>query len=368
MPFRFSLLSILTLAGMSSPALAQFRCDCTSVVDTCVANVAVQGSWVEVTTDKEQCARVDYFLDGQPFVSLVVDGEGRQPWIPRSEPPRVLVQSCAVCRDTSAAGGQAAGRTAPSEADAGSTEGASGELQALIEVPPNYPTAARGAEGYVDVEVTVGPRGEVQDASVTGAQPPNVFDQAALAAVRRWRYPEQAGREPTTVTERVEFRRPATETAAAAEPAAVRRNGNAARNECVRQGQVFDYGGLIEVGLLNACDTPIMVYGCAEGTDAYRGRWVCSTSEQQRNVLVPSGDERTGTATMLQSDDALQSFTYQDRFFLSRAPNAEYWWLACPVDDSDCRSTARQWTRSMDKQLSSVNPQGRTRLAVARSY
>ena len=372
MPLRHTLpMSILMLAGFSAPALAQFRCDCTSVVDTCTANVDVRGSWVEVTTDTQQCARVDYFVEGQPFVSLVVDGEDRQPWTPGAASPRVLIESCAVCRDTSADGGAPpAGAAAQPRTDENASDAAADPLalRALIEVPPAWPDAARGAEGYVDVEVTVGPRGEVQDASVAAAQPPGVFDQAALAAVRRWRYPDEPGRDPTTVTERIEFRAGPAADAAAAAPAPVRRNGEGARNECVRQGSRFDYGGLVEVGLLNACDVPIMVYGCAEGAEQYRGRWVCTTSEQQRSVLVPGGDERVGTTEMLDSGDALQSFTYADRFFMSRAPNAEYWWLACAVDDENCRSAARQWARSVDKQLASVNPQGRSSLAVARSY
>ncbi|MBN1239039.1 MAG: energy transducer TonB [Gammaproteobacteria bacterium] len=371
MPLRHTLpISILTLAGFSAPAFAQFRCDCTSVVDTCTASVDVRGSWVEVTTDTQQCARVDYFVDGQPFVSLAVEGEDRQPWVPGAAAPRVLIQSCAVCRDTAQDGGATArpgpGQRADGDAsdDAADADG----LQALIEVPPAYPEGARGAEGYVDVEVTVGPRGEVQEASVAAAQPPDVFDQAALAAVRRWRYPQEPGRDPTTVTERIEFRAAPAAAAATAAPAAVRRNDEGARNDCVRQGSRFDYGGLVEVGLLNACDVPIMVYGCAEGAEEYRGRWVCTTSEQQRTVLVPGGDERVGTTAMLESGDALQSHTFADRFFMSRAPNAEYWWLACAFDDEACRSAARQWTRSVDRQLASVNPQGRSSLVVARSY
>ena len=48
------------------------------------------------------CARVDYFVDGQPFVSVVVDGEDRENWLARTTNPRILVQSCQVCRDTGA--------------------------------------------------------------------------------------------------------------------------------------------------------------------------------------------------------------------------------------------------------------------------
>lgn len=379
MQFRYSLPipAILALAA-SAPALAQYRCDCTSVVDSCEADIAVRPNWIEITTDRQQCARVDYFLDGQPFVSVVVDGEHRQDFIPRAEPPRVLVQSCQVCRDTGAAAASnasAAAQPAAQRDGAGGGSDADGGLQALIEVPPAYPegAAARRVEGYVDVDVTVGPDGSVQDAAVKAAEPQNVFDQAALAAVRRWRYPAEQGREPMTVTERVEFRAGSVAASVnggvAAEPVARRANG--ARNECVRQGSVFNYGEMIEVGLLNACDAPLVVFGCAAGTGQYRGHWVCTTSEQQQNVLVQSGDERIGTTTAmtLENDDgSLVPLAYTDRFFMSRAPNAEYWWLACAMDDTACRSAGRQWARSMDKQLAGVDPQGRSSLTVARSY
>ena len=54
-------LSLLLACGA---AHGQYRCDCTSVVDTCTANVAARGSFLEVKTDRPQCARVDYFVDG----------------------------------------------------------------------------------------------------------------------------------------------------------------------------------------------------------------------------------------------------------------------------------------------------------------
>ena len=60
----------------------------------------------------------------------------------------------------------------------------------LVRVDPDYPARAkqRGIEGYVDIEFTIGPAGTVEDPRVIGANPPAVFDRAALRAVRRWRY------------------------------------------------------------------------------------------------------------------------------------------------------------------------------------
>ena len=57
-------------------------------------------------------------------------------------------------------------------------------------VPPQYPLAARarGIEGWVDLQFLVGTDGTVSDVAVVGAQPAGVFEQAALEALRHWRY------------------------------------------------------------------------------------------------------------------------------------------------------------------------------------
>jgi len=60
---------------------------------------------------------------------------------------------------------------------------------------PVYPEQARidGLEGYVEVQFATGPDGRVRDAQVTVAMPRGPFEQAALAAIRRWRLPPGTG-------------------------------------------------------------------------------------------------------------------------------------------------------------------------------
>ncbi len=60
----------------------------------------------------------------------------------------------------------------------------------LVRVDPQYPPKAkqRRIEGWVDVEFTISPAGTVDNPKIIGAYPPTVFEQAALRAVRRWRY------------------------------------------------------------------------------------------------------------------------------------------------------------------------------------
>ena len=57
-------------------------------------------------------------------------------------------------------------------------------------VPPSYPSDAlrRGIEGWVELAFTVMPNGTVDDIEVRNASPTDVFDDAAIRAVRQWRF------------------------------------------------------------------------------------------------------------------------------------------------------------------------------------
>ena len=77
----------------------------------------------------------------------------------------------------------------------GSTDG---DAVPLVRVPPRYPriALARGLEGRVLVEFTITASGTVRDARVIASEmgraldhsSGNAFEQAALEAVRQWRY------------------------------------------------------------------------------------------------------------------------------------------------------------------------------------
>ena len=71
------------------------------------------------------------------------------------------------------------------------------ELPAVIREPKlirrvnaQYPAAAKrdGIEGSVELDVTVSKQGSVENVAVAHSDPPDVFDKAALAAVRRYKY------------------------------------------------------------------------------------------------------------------------------------------------------------------------------------
>jgi TonB family protein len=347
-------------------ALAQWRCDCTTIVATCSAQVTPRASWIDVTTDARQCARVDYFVDGLPFVTTVVEGQSRIDWMSPRPDPDVRVQSCQVCVDN-AAGAQA------ERSAGGAGEASVDPLEPLIRWAADYPTQAQmqGIAGHATVEFDVNAQGIVENASVVGAEPGEVFDAAALDAVRRWRYRADPERSALRLSERIEFSLGDMiwNMRATAAPAQADDPTRVPRNDCIREDTVFNFGEMIEAELINACADPLVVYGCAQGVGRQVSRWVCTDSAQLRSVLVRPGDERIGT-TLQHGEQAgrVEWLDYTDSFYVARAPNSQYWWIACAPTDEACRQDARMWVRSMDRQPASVDPRGRASIAVAGSY
>jgi protein TonB len=65
-----------------------------------------------------------------------------------------------------------------------------GEYLPIVKVAPQYPrrAAQKGIEGYVVVEFTVSKLGTVTDPKVIEANPPNIFNRAAINAVKKFKY------------------------------------------------------------------------------------------------------------------------------------------------------------------------------------
>jgi periplasmic protein TonB len=107
--------------------------------------------------------------------------------------------------------GAAAGR-ATGDRGSGSGEGGGGGsgnsgVAVLSRVLPTYPPSARNQriQGWVLVEITVSRTGAVSAAQVVDAQPKRLFDQAALDAIRRWKF-KPAYRDGQSVEQRVRQR------------------------------------------------------------------------------------------------------------------------------------------------------------------
>ena len=76
---------------------------------------------------------------------------------------------------------------------------------------PEYPQDAllKGAEGWVNVSMSVTPAGNVLDPRVEETSNGTQFNRAAIAAVRKWKYEPFVARDPQEkrrVTVRVDFR------------------------------------------------------------------------------------------------------------------------------------------------------------------
>lgn len=68
--------------------------------------------------------------------------------------------------------------------------GGDGDFLPIVKVAPQYPRRAlqKGIEGHVTVEFTVTALGTVIDPKVIDANPPNIFNRAAMNAVKRFKY------------------------------------------------------------------------------------------------------------------------------------------------------------------------------------
>jgi protein TonB len=391
-------ITVLALGSIGIGAHAQTTCDCTTIVDACSATVTVEGGAVSIESDHGQCARVDYLIDGLPFVTLLMDGVEQHSRRGGAENPRVLMQSCQVClahtdsESPTAASARPSAEATLARADVAEEE-AERTLAPLLLVNPEYPPGAASSsiEGFVDVRFNVTAEGLVEDASVALADPPGVFDRAALAAISRWRYAADEGRATVTMSHRFDFkadaaaiksfaRRASPETAidaliarsasqqdGANAEAAVSEPGSVVRNQCIREQLAYDFGEMVEISLMNTCSEPLLVYSCAEGVGRYHLRWVCQSAENAQSILVRPGDRLVGNVAMIEVPQGVRTFRYAEDFFVARPRNTEYWWLACGVEDADCRGSGRQWARSMNGKASQIDPQAWTELRVARS-
>ncbi|MEZ5504982.1 MAG: energy transducer TonB [Gammaproteobacteria bacterium] len=87
-----------------------------------------------------------------------------------------------------------------------------GDYLPIAQVAPQYPRTAlsQGIEGWVLVEFTIGTEGQVKDPRIIKAEPPGVFDDSALSAVKRFRFkPRTVGNtavEVRGVQNRIRFR------------------------------------------------------------------------------------------------------------------------------------------------------------------
>lgn len=113
---------------------------------------------------------------------------------PEEEPPPPDMNLAKNLRpDAHGEGGFAPGFDSGMDLDGGPNLGlgaADQDVVPLVRVNPEYPirAAQRGIEGWVEVAFTISATGTVKDAEVVGYYPSSVFNNAALRAIRRWKY------------------------------------------------------------------------------------------------------------------------------------------------------------------------------------
>jgi TonB family protein len=123
---------------------------------------------------------------------------------------------------TATAGVAAGASSAPADSDAAGAAGMAadeqpqaagivdaGALTLVRTTKPVYPARAETGkiEGWVELEFTVTERGEVRDIKVRAANPPGVFDRAAVGALSHWRYrPVLQGEQPVAQRARIRLR------------------------------------------------------------------------------------------------------------------------------------------------------------------
>ena len=72
-------------------------------------------------------------------------------------------------------------------------------------VPPAWPQAANGVEGWVLLHFTLLPDGTVADIEIKEAHPAGIFETSAVEALRQWKY-EPVERGGKKVAQRAEIR------------------------------------------------------------------------------------------------------------------------------------------------------------------
>jgi protein TonB len=112
----------------------------------------------------------------------------REPPPPAPEMPRMSFTSGGV--DNNVAGLTPTINTASAISGMDLSAGSDTDVIPLVRIAPEYPARAlsRGIEGWVQVQFTITATGAVKDAKVVAADPPGLFDDAALRSIARWRY------------------------------------------------------------------------------------------------------------------------------------------------------------------------------------
>jgi len=119
------------------------------------------------------------------------DRQVKKPPTPPKEPPKPEMSKPDFNRTSADMDMSGLDIAADLSVDAGLTgSGGDGDYLPIVKVAPQYPrrAASKGIEGYVVLEFTVSKLGTVIDPKVIEADPPNIFNRAAINAAKKFKY------------------------------------------------------------------------------------------------------------------------------------------------------------------------------------
>lgn len=157
-------------------------------------------------TDPPRGSVLDFVRVKQEEVVEQKERKPRKPPPPKEPPPQMNQPQLDSASPNSDGAGVdfSSDVTADVALDGGlALESGDGEYLPIVRVAPVYPRRAlqRGLEGYVIVEFTVSKQGAVKDPIVVEANPPGIFDRAALDAALKFKYkPRVVNGEPMEVS------------------------------------------------------------------------------------------------------------------------------------------------------------------------
>jgi hypothetical protein len=103
-----ALMTALSSTSAFAAPLSRCQCNYDRWVHSCVATVSNQKGWAKITSDTQQCSRVDWYIDGNPQMTIVTNGVETEALLNVKSDSKLVVQACNVCQDEMFPDGSAA--------------------------------------------------------------------------------------------------------------------------------------------------------------------------------------------------------------------------------------------------------------------
>jgi heat shock protein HslJ len=97
-----SIVALIAMPIWTAGAPTRCECEYDKWVGDCRAAIKRVKNWVHITSNTQQCSRVDWYIDGQPHVTIVTDGVESEELLNISDASKIAIQSCKVCKDAQA--------------------------------------------------------------------------------------------------------------------------------------------------------------------------------------------------------------------------------------------------------------------------